>query len=166
MLLPDTEFGDEGQDDSPPEIPPVGMESQRQRFARSSRTYWVTTLRRAGFPVFPRAAACHNEVTDESSVRAPVDAYASQSGLGRCVDRNLGPADHGDAIGVAEQVICIPRGFQISLRTGRIDGGAIRLAGFQRPLVDGRVHLAAIVQDAAALRLLARLDKTWNCQRG
>src|SRR6202030_404044 len=112
----------------------------------------VTPLRRAGFPVFPRVAACHDEATAESLVRAPVDADASQGRLGGCVYRDLGAPDHGQRKGIPEEVIWIPSGLQVRLRGDGIDGVAILLAGFKGPLVDGGVHLAAIVQDAASLR--------------
>src|ERR1017187_2028056 len=126
----------------------------------------VTTLRRAGFLLLPRAAACHDNVTDESSVRAPVDAHAVQGRLGRYVHRDLGAPDHGERIGIAEEVIWFPGGLQVRLRGDGIDGAAIRLPGLKGPLIDGGIHLTAIVQDATPLRLLARFDETWDRQGG
>ena len=61
MGHPDTEFGDEGQDDSRSESPPVGKNtSQTGALGVGDETGSVTTLQRAGFPLLPRAAACHD----------------------------------------------------------------------------------------------------------
>ncbi len=49
----------------------------------------VTPLRRAGFPLLPRATACH----DELLVSAPVDAHAVEGCLGCCTYPDLGGAD-------------------------------------------------------------------------
>ena len=125
MLPPNTEFGGEGQDDSPAEIPPLEGWAGGNGTRDLQEPIAVTTLRRAGFPVFPRVAARHNEVTDEPSVRTPVDAHAIQGRLGCRVDRNLGASDDGDGKGVAEQVIWLPGGLQVSLRADGIDGSAI-----------------------------------------
>ena len=133
-----------------------------------TRAEWrERTLRCRESDAFPSTAASRWWQTAGSLVDSPVDADTGQGTLGGGADLDLTRAGHASAAPlVAEQVDGFPCRLQVGAGGHGIDGGAIGDAAIDGPLVDGGVHLAAVIHDAAALGLLAGLDEAGDGERG
>src|SRR5207247_3911220 len=108
------------------------------------------------------ARGFHVMLDDTGLVRTPVDTNARQGSLGRARDLELVGANRTDRVRIVQQVIRRPGRLQVRRSTGCVNRVAVLFTVFERPLVNGRVHLTRVVDNAATLGLLTSFHESGN----